>query len=351
LIIETFEYSTNDHLTVYLPVRLYELTLKHRLLDQLGGFSHLLIDALFTFSDQGEDWVRNLTSLSPQQLQPITKRLQGLGLLQDGGLTDKGQTLALFKQRLHGQTRRIWLDGNYRELAYFASDSLQVTRLADQQAFVLRPWNKDPEKSQPWSSYDRNEDCQRQKNRLLKNPELYLPAMFETFNSCFVEIDHCFNPCEWELEVRFFGEAQDQFGVAVEINASEMRTGIIGDFAFSSPLLALHTRYRVPELAPSWLKDQLPEDQLRIMAFVEPEVDPDQLNTKPHSKWIWPELGFEVRHEAVSWLFKELSENLDSAVAIFNCEHRVEELWQSISFNWAAVCRRLEDAGMHTIRR
>lgn len=45
--------ATDDGLYVYLPVRLYELTLKHRLLGQLGGFSHLLLDALTLLPERG----------------------------------------------------------------------------------------------------------------------------------------------------------------------------------------------------------------------------------------------------------------------------------------------------------
>ncbi len=55
--IDNYCCATDDGLYVYLPVRFYELTLKHRLLEQLGGFSHLLLDALTLLPEQGIGWV------------------------------------------------------------------------------------------------------------------------------------------------------------------------------------------------------------------------------------------------------------------------------------------------------
>lgn len=71
-------WATEDELHVCVPVRPYELTLRHRLLGQLGGFSHLVMDALVDLPARGLSCVQEVTGLSSQQLQPILNRLNGL---------------------------------------------------------------------------------------------------------------------------------------------------------------------------------------------------------------------------------------------------------------------------------
>jgi len=49
---------------VYLPVRQYEVTIRHRLLDQLGSFSRLILEALHDFEQAGYELVYSITGLA-----------------------------------------------------------------------------------------------------------------------------------------------------------------------------------------------------------------------------------------------------------------------------------------------
>ncbi|CAI8811563.1 hypothetical protein EMIT0324P_11153 [Pseudomonas chlororaphis] len=52
--------AIDGSLRVHVPVRLYELTLKHHLLDQLGDFSHLLLEVLDTMPFHRIEWMLEL---------------------------------------------------------------------------------------------------------------------------------------------------------------------------------------------------------------------------------------------------------------------------------------------------
>jgi hypothetical protein len=122
---------TDDRLYVYLQVRLYELTVKHRLLAQLGGFSHLLLDALTLLPERGIGWVLELTDLSLQQLEPILNRMRGLGLMNGEGLSPRGERLSAQKRLLHGQMRHVWLDGCHDSQSFWGDTSLDVEELQE----------------------------------------------------------------------------------------------------------------------------------------------------------------------------------------------------------------------------
>ncbi len=141
-------------LRVHVPVRLYELTLKHRLLDQLGGFSHLILEALDVMPDRGIEWVLERTALNPQQLHPIIRRLEGLGLVENFNLTARAKPLLKAKRLLHAQTKYLWLDGDYRRHSFCGVHTLETSELNDETQFVIRPWHRGEGKPRLWPSSD-----------------------------------------------------------------------------------------------------------------------------------------------------------------------------------------------------
>lgn len=100
-----YRCAIEGSLRVHAPVRRYELTLKHRLLDQLGGLSHLLLEAFDEIPARGIEWVHERTGLTPQQLLLIIRRHEGLRLLEGFNLTARAKTPLKVKRPLHGQKR------------------------------------------------------------------------------------------------------------------------------------------------------------------------------------------------------------------------------------------------------
>lgn len=333
-----WKIDESDDFYVHIPLRRYEITLKHRLLAQLGAFSHLLLDAFVQFPDQGADWVQKVTGLTSRQLQPILNRLSGLGILsEDGRLSRRGKQLAAWKHRLHGQCRLIWLDGDYRSHSFccVGEHSESIVELSEDTKFIVRPWCKDDQKSRDWPSYDWNEDCERQKARILRHPEQYLGIAFETFRDCLQELD--FNIREWELEVRYMSDSEF-CALKVRVDAEILQPGDAFDFVISSPIVRLETSYHLPDGAPSELEERLPEEQHYTMSFCSAVEGVDYMVDAPISKWVWPTIEAPTHRQAVGFLFQYVAKSTPpDQESIFNRHHVLKDRWSSFGFDWPTL--------------
>jgi len=345
-----FSYEVQDNLQVYLPVRLYELTLRHRLLDQLGGFSHLLMDALTLMPEQGIGWVAQITGLRGQQLQPILQRMNGLGLIDGNGqLTARSKQLIKCMSLLHGQTRLLWLDGQYKKHSFCGSAELTPTEISDDSDFVIRPWHRGEGRPQPWPSFDWNEDCERQKNRVWRHPEQYLALAFEDFNGCFIEAG--FPSQEWELNLRVAEGAPR--AIAVNLTNEDLLAGHDQEFRLASPVLCLSTSYSLPQGAPEHLARLLPAERCRFATFIDPDEEGETFvpERDPATSWVWPRLQPDMRGSVLDHLFADLERAQDDAACVFNRLHQIDERWQNLGFDWGCIERRLDSIeGIHPIR-
>lgn len=352
MIYSHFPYEIQDSLQVYVPVRLYELTLRHRLLDQLGGFSHLVMDALTLMPEEGIGWVAQITGLNGQQLQPILQRLNGLGLIDDNGLlTSRAKHLVKCMSLLHGQVGLLWLDGQYKKYNFCGTVELTTTEINDESGFVLRNWLRGEGKPRPWPSADWSEDCVRQKNRVWRYPEQYLALAFEGFNDCFVEAG--FPSQEWELSLRVAESTQGiQRAIAVNLTDEDLFVSQNSEFKLASPVLCLFTHFSLPQGAPEHLSPMLPADQCRFVTFINPDETGEVFvpELEPATSWIWRRLHPDKREGVIDDLFADLAGANNAAACVFNCQHLIEERWQNLGFDWSCIERRLEIEGIHTIQ-
>ena len=337
---------------VHVPVRLYELTLKHHLLDQLGGFSHLLLEALDTMPSRGIEWVLELTGLNPQQLQPIIRRLEGLGLIEGSNLTSRAKPLLKAKRLLHGQTKCLWLDGQYRRHSFCAVPSQLTVELEDEADFVIRSWDRGEGKPRDWPSSDWGEDCERQKNRIWALPEQYLPIAFEHFNECFLEKG--FPKSDWSLSVWIAADSsRDVRAIEVALSPEAIRRQQGSEFAFASPVVCLSSRFSLPEGAPRHLSSLLPANQCRFTTFVAQENESSHgmdLTDAPKTPWVWPVVERSIKDQVIEQLFQELALAEENISSVFNRHHALEERWQHLGFNWTAIQKSLELEGVHPIK-
>jgi hypothetical protein len=339
-------------LRVHVPVRLYELTLKHRLLDQLGGFSHLLLEALDEIPARGIEWVLERTGLNPQQLLPIIRRLEGLGLLEGFNLTSRAKTLLNAKRLLHGQTKYLWLDGQYRRHSFCATYALQTVQLDDDALFVLRPWHRGDGPPRQWPHSDWGEDCERQKNRIWELPEQYLPIAFEAFNECFLEKG--FPKSDWSLSVWVAAESsRGAHAIEVELSPDALRGERGSDFTFASPVVCLSSRFSLPDGAPGHLSSLLPANHCRFTTFVDHDDESTgelELTSAPRAPWVWPLVERTTKDLVIEQLFQELALAEESISSVFNRHHALEDRWQHLGFNWATVQQSLTLEGVHPIQ-
>lgn len=342
----------DEGLSVHIPVRQYEVTLKHRVLAQLGGFSHLLLDALHQMPESGVDWVLGVTGLRRQQLQPILSRLDGLGLLTGMQLSPKGQVLLDWKCRLHGWKRSIWLDGDYRKHCFCGDSSIATVPLQDDTPCVIHPGKRQENTLRPWPVVDWNEDCERQRQRIMQHPEHYLPPIFEHFTDCFHKTR--FNSLEWELTVRLIPDTMEPRAIAVSLDAGDLKDGNGCDYAVASPVLCLLTRYGTPANAPTHLRGHRPSDQFQMVIFqtsddpIDP-IDPDDLSDTPPGYWVWPRVDPESRETVIGHLFREIAPPDDETERQYNREHLFTERWRCLGFNWLTIEERLVSQGIHRV--
>lgn len=339
---------------VYLPVRQYEVTIRHRLLDQLGSFSRLILEALHDFEQTGYELVYSITGLTWQQLEPIICRLEGLGLIRDGAITAKGKDMVTIYNHLHHQSRLVWLDGRYVNQegapSYYGDASLSIIPIDVGQAFVLKSW-----RTGYWPKFDWNEDCAFQLKRLLDQPMEYFPSLFDGFSHCMAGAEARMNLADWEVEVRIIPEvAKAAFAVEAVIDTAELLPGSNSDthnhFNFSSPVIALRTIYSAPPNAPLSMVTNKPEDKFNVIGLLNTGIDTAMISRDAVSDWTWPELGTAEHEHVIYKIFCNFREDTTSLEPFFNRDHRVETWWQPMSFSWESVDAALCASGLKRVK-
>lgn len=99
-----------DDLWVAVPFQCYKLTLKHRLIDSLGGVSRFLLAAL-TQENVTLETIKIITALTDEHLEPFITRFIRLGWMSEDCtmLTQKGRAIA-HATLLVDQSAKIWID-------------------------------------------------------------------------------------------------------------------------------------------------------------------------------------------------------------------------------------------------
>lgn len=349
-----YYWEIKDELSIYLPLRRYQLTLTHRMLEQLGVISHLFLNALEQIPEQqGINWVQKLTGLSLEQLYPIFNRLYELGLVNENiQLSPNGETLMYWNKQLHKQSGYIWLDAQHHQHKFFCAGSTpsSVVQLEEDGPFVIRSWHKGDSKPRSWSRLDWNEDCERQKNRIWRYPEYYLSAVFPNFKDCLSH--YKFNIRDWELSVRY--ESSDSFfGLKVPIDIEETKASDENEFIVYSPILCLDTTYELPDEAPQHFAELKPQDQRYELCFSSVIVDTDNMQDVAESTWIWPIMTAELRDAGIRHLFKKIKDTaplFDESV-IFNRQHRLTDYWLPRGFDWSVIEHKLTQlTDVHVIK-
>lgn len=320
--------------------------LKNKLLERLGAFSHLVLDALTLLPERGIEWVINVTGINLQQLDPILNRLNSLGLIKNRRLSRQGEILVLLKRNLHGQTRYIYLDGNYKNYLFYGDKSLRVIELPENRPFVIRLWNSKNGKLRNWPCENWTEDCARQKNRILSYPVDYLTSIFAPFKGCF--IDKNFSVKEWDLDVCYMSDKPAHLVIEVPLHPEDMHPD--GEFIVASPVICLSTRYRIPERAPVELCDEQPEDECHTMSFA-PNTIATELYDEAGCSLVWPEVDECAHKKATKFLFSKISMLSSQVESCFNRDHYLKDCWQKLGFNKSTIEKNLRKiSGIHFIK-
>lgn len=323
---------------VWIPLRCYELTLKHKLLIQLGEISHFILKALLQTSLTLED-LESITRLSEKQLSPVIERLKGLGLIDfQGKLTPNyGEPIAYILENLHQKNIQLWLDQRYhsekRTMLMFRDNSTCIKSI---------PKNaiKIESKKREW---DRNADCFYQSERLRRSIQTVLPWLFPEFEKL-PNLEKMKWGQEWELELSVIDdEFSKNCGLPIALKfLSEMpEKSVVSVF---TKVLALETHFELAQgidfnsllICPPPLKFQYSfteEAMYSDLSYIE-SLNSDNVLESPEDL---------DNKEAAMDLLALCHEKTDENYSMFNRLHKFSIGWQEYGADWSQVCKFLPE--------
>jgi len=321
---------------VWIPLRRYQLTLKHRLLNELGEISHFILKALHQTPLTLADF-ELITGLSNQQLSPVWERLKGLRFIDSQGQLTKpsGESIAYILEYLHQKTVYFWLDRRYhtekKDILIITGDSHLVIEIP-KAAIKIEP------KSSKW---DWNTECFSQTERLRKSIQDILPWLFPKFNELPNIKDMKWGQ-EWELDLRVDKDFADGYGLSIELELTNqpIEKPVISLF---TKVLALETRFELAQgidfgttlECPQLFKFQYSFAEESFYSDLQHYVD----NVDSNSILECLE-DIEDKKIAIE-LLKKCHEATDEHHSIFNRLHNFYNVWQQHDASWLQVCKHI----------
>ncbi|MGZ3767882.1 MAG: hypothetical protein ACXVA2_24675 [Mucilaginibacter sp.] len=319
---------------VWIPLRCYKLTLKHKLLNELGEISHFVLKALHQAPLTLADF-ELITGLSNQQLRPVFKRLEGLRFIdQQGQLTSSGQSIAYILESLHQQTVSFWLDRRYQSerkaILMVIGDSPLVNELP-KEAIKIEPKR---------TERDWDIDCFYQIERLRKSTQDVLPWLFQAFEQL-PNIETMKWGQEWELDLRVDKDFADGYGLSInlEVIHQNIKEPIISLY---TRVLALETYFEFPQGIELSQFLECPKPLKFQYSFVEdefyqdlPYVDGVNLDTTLECPSDPKDSDMAVKMLALC------HEKSSESYSMFNRHHIFYKVWQQHDVSWLQVWKCL----------
>jgi len=196
---------------VVLPLKLYEMTIKHRVLAELGELSHFILSVMSKHDLTIYD-VEEVTGLSEMQIKPVVDRLKALDLIDESenNLSNGGKRTAYILENIHNKQLLLYIDQNY---ASWDSDWFIALK---ENGFLVDMSENDITVPLPKDVlFNYKEDCFRQGQRFQSNHYEILSSLIPEFNQI---IDDSNKVWEQEWDVTFRSKADDQdMGIPVEV--------------------------------------------------------------------------------------------------------------------------------------
>lgn len=317
---------------VWIPLRRYKLTLRHKLLKELGEISHFILKALHQTSLTLDDF-ELITGLSKKQLSPVWERLKGLRLIDSQGQLTKpsGESIAYILEYLHQKTVYFWLDRRYKDekraMLMIAGDSLLVNELP-KAAIKIEP------KSSEW---DWDTECFSQIERLRKRIQDILPWLFPEVN----ELPNFKWGQEWELDLRIDKDYVDVdgYGLPIELalTTQPIEKPVISLF---TKVLALETHFELAQGIDFGTTLECPQLFKFQYSFAEEYFYSDlHYVDNADSNSILECLEDIDDKEIAIELLKMCHEATDEHYSIFNRLHNFYNVWQQHDASWLQVCK------------
>lgn len=332
---------------VWLPMKPYKLTLKHRILSELGELSHFILTAMYEY-ELNLDAIYKTTGLTIQQLDPVIHRLQGLGFMSNeinGSLTSEGRRVSSYlHSHLHNLELDVHIDQNYR-----SRDSKWLVLNSADPVLEVMPKNG-IEIPLPYSfSRDFKEDRFLQAQRLSKDASQKISPLIPEHVQNFDESGSLWGK-EWEFTlskgeddstkaVRTSIPLKQYQGFQRSVDASNRSKG--KGLKIYTSVLKLTTSFLIPSGAP-WKDVNIPNS---VECFYSESDEREYLDFEGIDN---PEDGDVIRNsegsdmsDASFSLLNLVNSKVSDEMNLFSINHEFSETWQCHEYSYDEVTGKI----------
>lgn len=347
---DTFDVA---NFTVMLPLKLYELSIKHRVLSELGELSHFILSVMDRHNLTVENIVE-VTGMSNEQIRPIVDRLKALDFLnrEEIELSEKGKRLAYILKNIHGKKLSIYIDQNY------SSKSHDWFMVLENNSILDEVTDKSIEVPLPRSvRFNPVEDCFNQRQRFHNNYSEVLPKILPEFGRL---IDFSSRNRIWyeEWDFIFRTKACDKrMGVPIGLRLKEFNESQGEEeskenkLCFYTQLLRLNVEFSLPKGV-----DFCDAEDLGSLSFIYSDFDQKIYNymyfeTNPDvSKCLYSEECSDEKEVALLLLEHSLS-YIDEDAQLYSRLNSFDRLWQVHEFSYDEIIKNITNSKIIRVER
>lgn len=333
-----------DVVIVMLPLKLYEISISHRVLNELGELSHFILSVMGRHNLTVEN-VIEVTGLSDIQIKPVVDRLKALGFLTDdeSELSEKGKRIAYILKHIHGQRLSLYIDQNYTSYShdwFIVAEDNSILEEVKGGSFEV-PLPRDVR-------FNSIEDCFKQSQRFQNNYSEILPKILPEFSQV-IEVSDRNRIWDEEWDVIFRTKTCDKrMGVPIELELKEFNeTKAESDdkkLCLYTELLRLSIEFSLP------LGINLGElENIEPLSFIYSDNDQKIYNSMSfesnpeEGKRLYSEGYFDEQKSALCLLEHSIS-YIDENAQLYSRSNSFDKLWQRHEFSYDEVTSNILDS-------
>lgn len=324
-----------DIVNVLLPLKLYEITINHRVLAELGELSHYILSVMAKHNLTIQD-IEEVTGLSEIQIRPVVDRMKALKFISDSesDLSETGKRAAYILENIHNKQIPLYIDQNYASRNndwFIAVESENSLKEITKSCFIVPLPRK--------VRFSPIEDCFKQSQRFQNNYFEILPNILPEFNQIIGDSNAIW---EQEWDVSFRSQPCDKsMGVPIDL---ELKNFVEAKEKSNEKTLRLYT-----ELLRLKVKFSLPEgvdfgefenvkpksfiysdNDQRIYDYMDFEVEADE------DKRLYSEGLFDEKESALNLLVHSIP-FIDEDAQLYSRENCFDKGWQLHEYSYEEV--------------
>lgn len=339
--------SGPDVVNVLLPLKLYKVSIKHRVLAELGELSHFILSVMAKHDLTIQD-IEEVTGLSEIQIRPVVDRMKALKFIDDSEnqLSELGKRASYILGNIHNKQILIYIDQNYASRNhdwFIAVESNNYLKEISKSSFIV-PLPKS-------IRFNPVEDCFKQSQRFQHNYFEILPHILPEFD----QIIHDSNAIwEQEWDVTFRTQACDKsMGIPIELalkNYTEPDEENDSALRLYTELLRLKINYSLPK-GINWGEFENVEpmtfiysdNDQKIYDYMSFEIEPDE------DKRLYSEGLFDEKESALNLLAHSIP-FIDEAAQLYSRENCFDKVWQLHEYSYEEVAGSIVEPGIIRIK-